>query len=141
VSVSEQTSALGGLVSDHDNGQRRDARVLQGLGGHGVEGTSGQGVVVEHALVTKVGDGHADDTILKVEGLTGDVVSGLGGVRHQRLVLETPGQVTTKVVDDQTGSGSVGDVDEHVLAVADGVQLLVKGEGGQQRTLTQNLEH
>lgn len=97
-------------------------------------------MVVEHALGAEVGDGHADDTILKVERLASDVISGLVGVRHQGLVLEAPGQVTAKVVDDQTGGGSVGNVDEHVLAVADGGELLVKGKGGQQRTLTQNLE-
>lgn len=141
VGIGEKTSALGSLVSDHDDGQRGDARVLQGLGGHGVKGTSSQGVVVEHALVTKVRDGHANDTIFQVEGLANNVVVGLGWVRHQRLVLETPGQVTAKVVDDQTGGGSVGDVDEHVVAGAKGGELFVKGKGGQQRTLTQNLEH
>lgn len=40
VGVGEQTSALRGLVSNHDDGQRGDARVLQGVGGHGVKGTS-----------------------------------------------------------------------------------------------------
>lgn len=140
VRVGEQTSALGGLVSDHDDGQRGNARVLQGVGGHGVKSTSTQRVVVEHALGAEVGDGHADNTILKVEGLASDVIGGLVRVGHQGLVLETPGQVTAKVVDDQTGGGSIGNVDKHVLAVADGGDLLVKDKGGQQRTLTQNLE-
>jgi len=141
VGISEETGALGSLITDHDHWQRRNARVLQGIGGHCVQSASGQRVVVEHAFGAQVRNGHSDYTVLEVEGLAGDIVGSLTRVGHQRLVLKAPSQIASKVVDDKAGSGSIRDVNEHVLTIADGGELFIKSKGSQQRTLTKNLKH